>query len=134
MLWQSGRKRCKWALVVFLGAALFALFCLSSAPAAPLPGFQAPDITTQTPQPPFPSADSQPQPNNKATLTRKQEDAIVKENFKKTKKDVEKLSELIESLKKEIQASNPNVMSVDVVNKASKIEKLAKKIKEESEM
>ena len=95
--------------------------------------FQTPDASTPG-SPPFPSSNPPLFPNNKSKITQKQQDDIIKENLKKAKKDAEKLSALADSLKKEIQSSNPNVMSIDIVSKTNQIEKLAKKIKEESEM
>lgn len=94
---------------------------------------QTPDASTPG-SPPFPSSNPPLFPNNKSTITQKQQNAINKENFKKAKKDAEKLSALADSLKKEIQSSNANIMSIDIVSKTNQIEKLAKKIKEESEM
>lgn len=67
-----------------------------------------------------------------APLTIKQKDAIVKSNFKTTQHDVDKLSKLVQLLNTEMKKSNPNVLSVSIVRQASKIEKLAKKIKDEA--
>lgn len=117
---------------------VFVVFCgllilIGPSWAQTVAAFQTPDASTQEP-PPFPSSNPSVFPSNKSTVTQKQENAIIKENFKKAKKDAEKLSALADSLKKEIQSSNPNVMSIDIVSKTNQIEKLAKKIKEESEM
>lgn len=65
-------------------------------------------------------------------LTIKQKDAIVKSNFKTTQHDVDKLSKLVQMLETEMKKSNPNVLSVSIVRQANKIEKLAKKIKDEA--
>lgn len=65
-------------------------------------------------------------------LTIKQKDAIVKSNFKTTQHDVDKLSKLVQMLDTEMKKSNPNVLSVSIVRQANKIEKLAKKIKDEA--
>ena len=73
-------------------------------------------------------------PGHRSAMSGKQQRAILKENLKQAKKDAAKLSTLADALKKEIESSNPNVISVDVFNKANEIEKLAKKIKSESEM
>lgn len=62
----------------------------------------------------------------------KQKDAIVRANFKKTKDDVSKLFKLTQALQEEIAKSNPNVLSLSIIGKADKIEKLAKKIKNEA--
>lgn len=67
-----------------------------------------------------------------APLTIKQKDAIVKYNFKNTQRDVDKLSKLVQMLDTEMKKSNPDVLSVSIVRQANKIEKLAKKIKDEA--
>jgi hypothetical protein len=64
--------------------------------------------------------------------TAKQKDALVKYNFKQMKKHADQLSKLAQSLQKNIDQSNENVLSLDVVRNAEKIEKLAKKIKNEA--
>ncbi|HEV2499265.1 MAG TPA: hypothetical protein VGY31_06775 [Terriglobia bacterium] len=127
MLRLFGSKRI--VFVVFCGL----LILIGPLWAQTAAAFQTPDASTQE-SPPFPSSNTPLFPNNKSTITQKQQDAIIKENLKKAKKDAEKLSALADSLKKEIQSSNPNVMSIDIVSKTNQIEKLAKKIKEESEM
>lgn len=65
-------------------------------------------------------------------LTIKQKDAIVKSNFKTTQRDVDKLSKLVQLLNTEMKKTNPDVLSVSIVRQANKIEKLAKKIKNEA--
>lgn len=65
-------------------------------------------------------------------LSHKQKNAILTSQFKKTKKDVAALCKLAQSLQEEVNKLNPNVLSVDVVNKADKIQKLAKKIRNEA--
>lgn len=65
-------------------------------------------------------------------LSHKQKSAILTSQFKKTKKDVAALCKLAQSLQEEVNKLNPNVLSLDVVNKADKIQKLAKKIRNEA--
>jgi hypothetical protein len=65
-------------------------------------------------------------------LSQKQKDALVKASFRSTQRDVEKLNKLVQSLSAEIKKSNANVLSLGIVNQAEKIEKLAKKIKNEA--
>lgn len=62
-------------------------------------------------------------------LKPKQKQAILKSNFGKMKRDAEDLSALAKSLQEEIDKSNENVLSLKVVEKAEKIERLARKIK-----
>ena len=73
-----------------------------------------------------PPADTEPM----TRLKPKQKQAILKSNFEKMKRDVEDLNVLAKSLQVEIDKSNENVLSLKVVEKAEKIEKLARKIKE----
>ena len=64
--------------------------------------------------------------------SRKRKQALVDYNFKKLKKHAADLAELAKSLQNEIEKSNANVLSLEIVRKAAKAEKLAKKIKNEA--
>ena len=59
----------------------------------------------------------------------KQKANILKANFEKMKHDAGELADLAKALQQELNKSNENVLSLDVVEKADKIEKLAKRIK-----
>ncbi|HTV56036.1 MAG TPA: hypothetical protein VMI06_14125 [Terriglobia bacterium] len=65
-------------------------------------------------------------------LNHRQKDALVRDNFKKTRDDVAKLSKLVRSLQQAINRSNANILSVSIVKQANRIEKLAKRIKAET--
>ena len=65
-----------------------------------------------------------------AALKAKQKKAILKSNFEKMKRNAADLTVLAKSLQEEIDKSNENVLSLTVVEKAGKIERLARKIKE----
>jgi hypothetical protein len=67
-------------------------------------------------------------------LNATQKDALLKQSFKKTKADVAKLSKLVQALQKEVDKSNANVLSLSIIKQANNIEKLARKIKNESKM
>ena len=54
---------------------------------------------------------------------------LLKFKFEKMKEDADELAELAKSLQEDLDESNENVLSVEVVKKAEKIEKLAKKIR-----
>jgi cellobiose phosphorylase len=54
---------------------------------------------------------------------------LLKDNFEKMKRDADELADLAKSLQEDLNKSNENVFSLGVVDKADKIEKLAKKIK-----
>ncbi len=56
--------------------------------------------------------------------------AVLQENQKQIKKDIEKLYQLAEELKKEVEKADASeVLSLSVVRKAEAVEKLAKHIK-----
>jgi hypothetical protein len=95
-------------------------------PASPGSPQSSPDIH----RPPSPIKDM----NIGGPLSRRQKDAIVAENFKKTQQDVAKLSKLVQALQKQMQKSNPDVLSVAVWKQVNKIEKLARKIKGETRL
>ena len=62
-------------------------------------------------------------------LSEKQRRDIMKANFEKMKHDAKELSDLAKALQDELAKSNENILSLDVVDKAVKIEKLARRIK-----
>lgn len=53
-------------------------------------------------------------------------------NFKQLKKHAKHLKALAGTLKKEIDKSNPNVLSLEIVRKAEEVQKLAKTIEDEA--
>lgn len=74
-------------------------------------------------------------PDNEPTFAkpnRKQKQALLDSNFKKLKKHADDLAELASSLQKEIENTNENVFSLEIVKKAEQVEKLAKQIKDEA--
>ena len=79
-------------------------------------------------QDPFPQIT--PKPDTPPNLKRKQ--ALLDDNFKKMKKHAEDLADLAKSLQAEIEKSNENVLSLEIVKKAEEAEKLAKKIRDEA--
>ena len=106
------------------GAAAFgsALWSFSSAQAAlpqgqfPEPGQSNPNATLPAPDPAM------------ADAARK---AMLKENQKDIKKNVEKLYDLASELKKQVEKTDSAaVLSLDLIRKAEEIEKLAKQIKD----
>ena len=62
-------------------------------------------------------------------MSAKQKRDLMKANFEKMKRDAEELASLAKSLHDELDKSNVYVLSLDVVGKAEKIERLARKIK-----
>ena len=69
------------------------------------------------------------EPPEHPPLGRKQRQQIVKDNFEKLERDVSELADLAKSLQEDLQASNENVLSLAVLEKADRIEKLGKQIK-----
>jgi uncharacterized sporulation protein YeaH/YhbH (DUF444 family) len=63
------------------------------------------------------------------TLSDKQRRNLLKENFKNMKRDAGELLDLAKTLQEALNKSNENVLSLDIVDKAERIEKLAKRIK-----
>jgi cell division protein FtsN len=62
-------------------------------------------------------------------LSEKQKRNLMKANFEKMKRDAGELADLAKALQQELNKSNENILSLDVVEKADKIEKLARRIK-----
>jgi len=63
------------------------------------------------------------------SLSQKQKRNLMKANFEKMKRDADELAALAKSLQEDLDKSNVNILSLGVVEKAERIEKLAKKIK-----
>ena len=72
------------------------------------------------------------EPPNFPLSRQKQRQALLDSNYKKLKKHAEDLAELADSLQKEIEKSNENVLSLEIVKKAEQVEKLARKIRNEA--
>ena len=53
-------------------------------------------------------------------------------NFKKLKEHAKALAELSKSLQEDIEKSNENVLSLEIVKKAEQAEKLARQIRDEA--
>ena len=62
----------------------------------------------------------------------KRKKALLDDNFKKLKEHAQDLAELAKSLQAEIEKSNENVLSLEILKKADEAEKLARKIKYEA--
>jgi hypothetical protein len=59
----------------------------------------------------------------------RRDQALVRANYERAKHDSVELAELARSLQQELNQAGTNVLSLDVIDKAAKIEKLAKRIK-----
>lgn len=73
-----------------------------------------------------------PAPETFPKSSQKRKKALMDYNFKKLKQHAQDLAELAKSLQTEIEKSNENVLSLEIVKKAEQAEKLAKKIKDEA--
>jgi type IV secretory pathway VirB4 component len=70
-----------------------------------------------------------PEPGEVPKLPEKRQRSILKANFEKMKRDADELVKLAKALQEELNKSNENILSLDMVDKADRIEKLAKKFK-----
>jgi hypothetical protein len=96
------------------------------------PGVLAAQLPGQPQQPRQGLSHQVPEPTEpvpSTPLSKKQKQDLLKDNFAKMKRDAEELADLAKSLQEDVNKSNENVLSLKVVDKAEKIEKLAKKIK-----
>jgi len=66
------------------------------------------------------------------TLSPKQKRELLKTQFEKMKQNADELADLAKSLQDDLSKSNENVLSLQIVEKADKIEKLARKIKSQA--
>jgi len=119
---NSRRNVAPVTVSVCLTVALISLSAASIQQAGPL---HAPAIAPR-PQQQVPTIETEPA----LPLKPKQKKELLKANFEKMKKDADDLATLAKSLQEDIAGSNENVLSLKVVDKAEKIEKLAKRIKD----
>ena len=66
------------------------------------------------------------------SMSAKQKLSIVHANFEKSKSDATELATLAKELRAELDKPNVNVLSLEVMNRIEKIQKLAKKIRDET--
>jgi hypothetical protein len=120
-MFEARETHCR--LLLLVGVAMTAAILMSSAqnpvpfqptsPARPDPQTAPQDVIPPTPP-----------------MTEKQKKDLLKYNFGQMKKDAQELSSLAKSLQDDLEHSNQNVLSIGVISKAEKIEKLAKKIRD----
>ncbi len=131
--WRYGYYWAEWAFAVSLvilgiGRGVAARATPDGGKAIATPGAELrPQRREPTVVPPegLPPADSGPS----SRLSKKQKQDLLKSNFERMKRDADELAELAKSLQDDLSKSNENVFSLKVVDKAERIEKLAKKIK-----
>jgi hypothetical protein len=88
-----------------------------------------PDAGTQLP-PHTGDLGQQPQPDEERKMEREQQKKRNEERQAQLKRDTDKLLLLATQLKQEVDKSNENTLSLDVIKKAGEIEKLAKSVRE----
>ena len=91
---------------------------------------------------PFPPSQSQsqrddpqfhPRRNDEDLAQKMEKDQVKQRNLSRQKalqKDTERLLSLAEELKKYVDQTNENILSVDVIRKAEQIEKLARQVRD----
>jgi hypothetical protein len=120
----QGLALCTFLLGMPLGTPARRAPELPNAPSAP-----AADTSLPAPAPQLPESQPAEETALPPALTRKQKKELLKQNFEKMKRDADELATLAKALQEELAKSNENVLSFQVVTKAEKIEKLAKRIK-----
>jgi hypothetical protein len=70
--------------------------------------------------------------NGVQVLSAKQKQFILHSNFEKSKTDAAELAQLAKGLRQELDKPNANPLSAEAITRLEKIEKLAKKIREET--
>jgi len=65
-------------------------------------------------------------------MTPAQKQSIMRANFERSKSDAAELAALAKGLSEVLNKPNAKVLSLEVINRAEKIEKLAKKIRDET--
>ena len=116
-----------WLFVVLAGQmpGVPLIISATAAPAYPVATSQAdnPDAAQH-----FPRGQSNGE-SSRSSLSEKQKRNLLKDNFDKMKRDAGELADLAKALQEDLNKSNENILSLDIIDKTDKIEKLAKKIK-----
>ena len=127
---RSSRRRCLSPTLLLIALLAGWIFPASFTGQGGKPPAAAP-----RPRPLAPATSQEPSaapqgPDFPPDMIKKQRKELLKQNFEKMKSDADELVELSKSLQTDLSKSNENVLSLKVVDRAEKIEKLAKKIKE----
>jgi hypothetical protein len=136
---QSGRSRLLPRIALALVGGLVLAFAAWMAPksgaAGPAAGSAYAQTTPASPltQPPDPG-DPFPQVQMPESMREKRIRDLRKYRFKKMQEHGKELAKLAKSLQEDLEKSNENVLSLRIVDKARKCEKLAKQIQDEARM
>lgn len=115
--------------IILSWSLLITLICLTLTPTLAQSSGQGSQSSGSHRRSPVPdnSSDEIPQP-----LSSEQKLSIMRANFEKSKSDAVELAALAKGLREVLNKPNVNVLSLEVINRADRIEKLAKKIREET--
>ena len=80
--------------------------------------------------PPFPPRETPAESRDDAHLRHDREKAMNQKRQEDLKRDTERLLQLATELKEDVDKTNENVLSLDVIKKADEIEKLAKNVRD----
>jgi hypothetical protein len=118
----------RWGILGLVAASVLLIVGSLAGSQSPETG-QMQQVPSMRPIPPFGEA---PNPNDPMQQQRleKMEKARNADRQKQLERDTEKLLTLAKELKEEVGKSNKDTLSVDVVKKATEIEKLAKSVKD----
>jgi len=116
-----------WLFLIFAGQMLDPPLILPATAVALPPGATPPAASQNTPEVVVPTISNE-EPG-RMPLSEKQRRSVVKANFERMKHDAKELADLAKALQDDLAKSNENILSLDIVDKADKIEKLARKIK-----
>ena len=111
------------------------LLVTPGSPARPAPGEPEPSAPPRVqaslsdPAPSQEQTETTSQSGVGAQIKRKQRRDMLKADFERMKRDAEELTSLAKDIREELEKTNENVLSLEIVEKAEKIEKLARRIK-----
>jgi hypothetical protein len=115
-----------WLFVAF-ASEVWNAPCIVSAAAVEPPQAATATADARASQVPIPTPPNEE--GQRIPLSEKQKRDLLKSNFEKMKRDAKELADLSKALQDELDKSNENVLSLNIVDKADKIEKLARRIK-----
>jgi hypothetical protein len=141
-LFRCKRSFYRTALLAWFSVSLFGQM-IGASPITPLTAAQSPDLglgpqgpdhmkiiaareETKDRQDSITQTDNE---SSQSSASRKRGSAILKANVEKMKRDAGELADLVKALQEELNKSDANMLPLGVVQKAGKIEKLAKRIK-----
>jgi hypothetical protein len=117
--------------MIFSWGLLLTLICFAPAPAPSQPqqNSQSHGVHSGTP---LPDDSTNSRTEIPEPMSAQQRQSIMRANFEKSKSDAAELAALAKGLREVLDKPNINVLSPDVINRADKIERLAKKIRDET--